>query len=269
MRERLRISSSSSCPAGVARCTTAISSGGEVRVEERADLAGDELELGPLVATFEQAHGSVRVRALGAGLEQPSLEMAERGARARLVVLGARGQRPVFGGQRLERRERGRATRERGSPGLVGQRDRYLRVDDSPERLDRIELQGSEIVEAVEGHRRAAPQRRLAAQLIERHHRALLGIEQAAAHEQLAILEVERAERRCRHTRAVGRLPAAEGRGEALGRDPRNLELGHELAQRADVAGRGSTVGMAGGESCEEPPGVRGRTAAGLRPRCA
>ncbi len=87
--------------------------------------------------------------------------MAQRNARVVRVMSPRRCHDDVLARPRQERLERGRASRERDAPGLVGQRDRHRSVDDPRERLDRVELERGEVVEPVEEDRRpAAPPRR-------------------------------------------------------------------------------------------------------------
>ena len=105
----------------------------------------------------------------------------ERAARRRRVVLGARLERQVLVGERRERLERRGAPGEGRAAGLVGERHGHLRPDDPAERLDRVELQPREVVEAVEEHRRAAPERRALSQRVERRDGPLLGVEPAEA----------------------------------------------------------------------------------------
>ena len=84
------------------------------------------------------------------------------------VVLGACGQLRVGVRVRREALEGGGPPGEHHPPGLVGERHRDGRSDDAAERVDRVELQLGEVVEAVEQHGRGAPPRGLAAQRVKR-----------------------------------------------------------------------------------------------------
>ncbi len=148
--------------------------------QQRADLLGEELELAPLIAALQQSHRAAVLGPPRAGLEQRALEMGQRPACPRRVVVPARLQDGLPGGQRRERLVAARAPGERRAPRLEGERHRHLRVDHRAERLDRVELQPRQVVEAVEQHRRPAPACRPAPQRIQRAQRALLLV--AAAH---------------------------------------------------------------------------------------
>ena len=60
---------------------------------------------------------------------------------------------------------------------LVGQRDRDRCLKRSSERLDRVELERRQVVEAIEEHRPATPSCGLPPQDVERGHRALLTVQ--------------------------------------------------------------------------------------------
>ena len=83
--------------------------------------------------------------------------MVQRLAGLRLVVVGPGRQLGVGVGQRGEALEGGGATGEDDPARLVGKRERDARVHDPAQGLDCVELQRSEVVEAVQGHRRGAP----------------------------------------------------------------------------------------------------------------
>ena len=129
-------------------------------------LGGHQLGLGPLAAGLQQPHRAVGPDPAGARLEQPALEMVQRGAGGRRVVLGAVLQQLVALGQRLEQLDRRRAPRERRPARLVGERDADVGVPG--ERLDGVALERRQIVEPVQEHRPAAPGRRPLAQRVER-----------------------------------------------------------------------------------------------------
>src|SRR5207244_13627948 len=100
------------------------------------DLLRDALQLLALVRTLDQAHGRSRAlsaRALPAlrrvvRLEQRALEVRERGARRRRVVVGTAAELGVLARERLECVKRGRAGGERDASALVSERNGDVRV---------------------------------------------------------------------------------------------------------------------------------------------
>ena len=152
--------------------------------QQRRDARGDQLELGTLAAALEQLDGRAGGDASRAQLEQRPLEVRERRARMLRVVVLPRRHRTVLLRQRRERLERRGTPGESGAPRLIGERHRHRRFHEAPERLDRVELQRREVVEAVEqdgrrGSAGRAPQRGALAQRIERPHRPLLLVDPA------------------------------------------------------------------------------------------
>jgi hypothetical protein len=109
-----------------------------------------------------------------------------RVARRQLAVLARQRQQPL---------KRRRPARERRSAPLEGQRNRHRRSDPDAERLDGVELQPGEVVEAVEQHRCPAPQRRGCPYGIQGSDRALLGIGAPDPCQLLQVLVVEEGQR--------------------------------------------------------------------------
>ena len=147
----------------------------------RRDAPGDqprrlgrhELELGALAAALQQGDrvaGGDRVGVEELGLlvlEEAALEVVQRRARGRRVVLGAGGEDLVLDALANEVEERRRAPGEGHPAGLVGQRQRHLGARRG-ERLDGVVLQRLQVVEAVEEDGRGAPRGRVLAQRVER-----------------------------------------------------------------------------------------------------
>ena len=202
-------------------------------LQQRGDLGCDELELGAFAAALQQAQRGPGVHACGFRLEQGALEVAQGGARVGRVVFGARRQLTVLGregGQRVEARG---APGERRPPLLVGQRHRHLGPDHPPERLDRVQLQTREVVEAVEQHRCPAPQRRTLAQDVQGTHRALLGIQAADSPQRGEVLGKDGSQRSTRDPGTVRRKPGRQGAAEPGRGHPPDLQLGEQVSQRA------------------------------------
>ena len=127
---------------------------------------------------------SIRTAPLGeqarrADLEQPALQMVQRGARGARVVLGAVGQLDVARGQRLQQLDGGGPPRERGAAGLVGQRHAHLGLGAPGQRLHGVQLQRRQVVEAVQEHGPGAPRGRALTQRVQRGAREALLVEHA------------------------------------------------------------------------------------------
>ena len=158
--------------------------------QELSYLARHELELPALAASLQKAHRAAGVPPPGVRHEQRALEVRERSACTLRVVAAARRQLAMLSGQRRERLEAARATGEGRARRLVGERHRHASVDHRAQRLDRIELQPREIVEAVEQHRSGRPQRRPAPQGVQSAVGALLGVGASDAR-QLSLIALE------------------------------------------------------------------------------
>ena len=134
-------------------------------VEEAPDLLRDELQLGALAAALEQLHGPRGMdprlsRAFPARLEEAALQVAQRGPRGVGIVAGRGCDDDVLARPRQQRLEGRRALGKRNPARLEGERHRDGRIEDARKRLDRIELERREVVEAVEEDRcppRAGP----------------------------------------------------------------------------------------------------------------
>ena len=197
-------------------------------------LGADDLRLGALAAGLEQPHRTVGRPPLGAALEQRALEVVQRRARRRGVVLGALVQRHDLR-QRRQLLHGRRAARQRVAPGLVGQRHPHIGLADARERLHRVELRARELVEAVEEHRPPAPRRRRCAQRVERCPRLALAVRAPERLEPRPVHRVERGQ-----LVGVGRAaPRPQRAREARGLDQRTLQLREQRARRRREARRG------------------------------
>ena len=96
-----------------------MSSGGHPVAQQLEHGGADELGLGALAAGLEQADGAVGRDARRVGLEQRALEVVQRAAGARRVVLRARLEHDVLARERLEQLDRRRAAGQRRAAGLV------------------------------------------------------------------------------------------------------------------------------------------------------
>ena len=156
-------------------------------------LGADELGLGALAARLEQADGAVG-RAPGApGLEQGALEVMQRRAGGRRVVLRALGQVDDVG-ERAQLLDRRGAAGEGDAAGLVGQRHDHVRRAVAGQRLDRVALRRGEVVEAVEEDRAPAPRRRRGPERVERRPGVALPVGPAQLLEPAPVGRVERGE---------------------------------------------------------------------------
>ena len=97
-------------------------------------------------------------------------------------------QRAVLARDWSELVERAGARGERRTARLEGERHGHVGVDDRAERLDRVELQAREVVEAVEVNGARAPQPWRAAQRVERREHAPAGVDALDAREQRLVL---------------------------------------------------------------------------------
>ena len=100
-----------------------MSSGTHAVAHQLEHLGGDQLGLGALAARLQQPHRPVRRARSAPGSNSPRSRWCSARARRGRVVLGAVLEDLVALGERLEQLDRRRATRERGTAGLVAQRD--------------------------------------------------------------------------------------------------------------------------------------------------
>jgi hypothetical protein len=193
-----------------------------------------------------EGDGGARVDLLGGlVLEKPALEVMQGGARLLRIVVVERRElelRGAAGEQLLAHR----AHRLEGQPpALEGQRDGHVGVAVARERLERVELEAVEVVEAVDEDRRAAPRVPVRPQCVERAPCEQLRVHELGGVEAAAVRAVERRELvRVPAARAVT-APFAEGARHA-GRvhrvsDPTDLR--EETRGRAHEAGLGGRFG--------------------------
>ena len=161
--------------------------------------------------------------------EQRALEVVQRVARGSRVMIAHGRQllrRP--GSQRRQLLEHSRHRLERHAAALVGERDHRVGPGDAGQRLERVELERREVVEAVDEHRRIAPRRRVAPERVERAPGEELGIGEPGIFEPLPVARVDRRDlARVGGARAVAR-PVAQGLREARGLHHRALELSNQ-----------------------------------------
>ena len=154
-------------------------------------------------------------------------------------MLGARRQLLVRRGQPPEDVDGLARAAERGPARLVGERDQDVGARVDRERLDGVELERGEVVEAVEDDGRAAPPPRIDAQRVERGARVQHGVGPAQAGQRVAVGAVQRPE-----VLGVGgpgrvlRRPGAHRPPPPPGVHPALLELVDEAQERAREAGR-------------------------------
>ena len=160
--------------------------------EQREHVRAHQLDLGALAARRVGAHRLARRAPLaGVVVEQAPLEVVERVARLVGVVVGHRlERRPLAGDRRQLLVHRGHRL-ERGPAGLERQRHGHVGLGAAAERLERVELERREVVEAVDEHRGAAPARGLAPQRVERAAREQLAVHQARGVEPVAVARVQ------------------------------------------------------------------------------
>ncbi len=214
--------------------------GRAARGEQPRDLRGDQLGLGALVAALEQ-----RDRVAGVGLprrvlEQRALEVMQRLARRRLVVVGERRQLDHLLGERPQGFERRRAPGERDAPRLARQREHDRRADAPGERLDRVELDRVEVVEAVAEDGRAPPAIRREPQRIQRRRPAQLVVDAPEPLERATVAAVD-ARQLLRVARPRGRRPGAQARSAPVKRagvTRRDSSSPTKECEHADEAGR-------------------------------
>ena len=158
--------------------------------------------------------------------------MAERVTRRWRVVSGARGQLGVLGRERRKRLVGNRTPGKRRAPRLVGERHHHRRIDDLTERLDRVELQPVEIVEPIEQHRRAPPERRPAAgQFVQGTHRLLLAIDTPDLLQRTVVLLKQPTQLDPERSATV-RRPLFKRGAQPCRRQAAHLQFGDERGQR-------------------------------------
>ena len=219
-------------------------------IEERPDLRRHQLQLGALAAPLEHPDRSARVdaRAIAVlagpviGLEEATLEVAERSARRGGIVTSSGRHLDVAARPRQEHLEGARAIRERHAARLIVERHRHTSVHEPPERLDGVELDRREVVEAVEedrGLRRAlgTPEGGHLAQRIERTRVARIEVHQAdIPHRPLvARVHIAKHAHARRHSR-LRALPRVERLAQARRRDVGALQLAHQPRELARVS---------------------------------
>ena len=188
-----------------------------------------ELDLGSLATGGVEGdrgagvHARARLR-----LEQAALDVVERPARPLGVVVLERRKRELpgpageqlltYAGDRLE-----------GDPaGLEGQGDRHIGPASPGHRLERVQLERREVVEAVDEQRRAAPALGREPDRVERPFGEQLGVGEPRGLDTVAVAAVDRGD-----LVGVGPArpvagPAPEGRGQSGRVDHAASELGHE-----------------------------------------
>ena len=117
--------------------------------QEPQHLGAAQLGLGPLATGCVEPDRGPRLAFAGTGLKQPALERVERGARARriVVVAGLEVLDPI--GERGKLLSDPGGGTERLATRLVGQRDRDIGSGGACEHLEPVELDGREVVKAV------------------------------------------------------------------------------------------------------------------------
>ncbi|CAB4882700.1 unannotated protein [freshwater metagenome] len=134
--------------------------GSDAAGDRFARSLGQQLKLGALAAAIEQGDRIARIRALAGRFEERALEVVQRRARLRLIVLGERRQPLVTVGNRGEVPESpGAGAVEIIAIVFVRQRDRHRR--DPGQRLDNVQLDRRQVVESVEENRPFCPAARL------------------------------------------------------------------------------------------------------------
>ena len=225
--------------------------GGHAVAQELQDRRSDELGLGALAAGLEQPDGAVGCHLRRVGLEQRALEVVERAAGARRVVLGAGLEQHVLARERLEQLDRRRAAGERGAARLVRERDGDGGVGVADERLDQVELGGRQVVEAVQQQRPPVPG---LPQPVQGRAGEPVGIDRAERLEAPVVGGVQGGELAGVRRRGPGLAPGADRRAEPSRRSERALKLREQVAERV----RETRAGGRGGERAQLDVGDRG-----------
>ena len=212
-------------------------------LQRHEHLGGDELCLRTLAAGLHQRHRVAGFDRQRIRLEQMAFEVMQCRARAARVVLVERRQLRHRLRERSQLLHDSGARGERRPVGLVGERNRDLDTDRPGERLDRVELDRSQIVEAVKEYRRRSPAQRRLAQRIERAPRERLGIGAIETVELVGVASVDRGE--VAHvcdtpTRVAG--PAPQRRAEPSRIHPHLFELGDQPSGSAAETAAGGRV---------------------------
>ena len=157
--------------------------------------------------------------------------------------------------------------RKASRPGSNGSDTLHVGAAAARDRLERVELERREVVEAVDEQRRAAPGVRVAAQGVERAPGEQVGVDHAGAVEPRAVAAVERRHLlRVGAPRAVAR-PVAQRAREARRVDHRAPELGHEARGGAHEPGLRRRLGEHVEARRAAPPPRRSARAGRPRPR--
>ncbi len=199
--------------------------------DQPCDVRGDLLDLGSLTAGLQHHDRALGIRAGGRArihLEQVALEVMQRGM---LVVVSPAVERDDLVGERQQVVVRLGARGKRDAAGLEGQRQRHRRM--AGERLDGVDLQRRQVVEAVEEHGRGAPAMRIEPDRVEGGRGVQFFVAAAEALQRLAVGEDQR--RQLARERAP-RLAVLSPHLQRL-RQPRRIhallfELGHEPHER-------------------------------------
>ncbi len=135
---------------------------------------------------------------------------------------------------------------ERQPPRLERQRHDHVRATAHRDRLERVQLEPREVVEAVDEQRRGAPALGLAAQRVECAPALQLAVDQAGGGEPVAVVAVDR--RQLVGVAPPGPLarPLPQRAREARRLQPGHgaVELGHEAARGPHEAGLAGRVGQ-------------------------
>ncbi|HWI09375.1 MAG TPA: hypothetical protein VNT54_17890 [Solirubrobacteraceae bacterium] len=207
-------------------------------------LGRHQLELRALAAALQQRDRRARIDRVGieqlrlVELEEPALEVVQRRARARRVVLGARLECAVLDPLAVQLGERRRAAGEGHPARLVGERQHDLGAG-ATERLDGIALQRLQVVEAVEEDRCRAPGGGVLAQRVERRRLVEARVEARESLEAAAVAGVQSGDL-VAVAQAAGVVagPRAQRLREPLRRDTQLLELVDEPQQLDGEAAR-------------------------------
>src|SRR5205807_8408723 len=113
---------------------------------------------------------------------------------AALVVVVRRGELDDLVRERPKLLDGLGARRQCVTAGLIGQRDRYLRIDGPRERLDHVALEWSQVIKAVQEDRAMTPACWGSSKRIERAPGAQLGIGSIQALELAAVRQIDRRE---------------------------------------------------------------------------
>ena len=211
--------------------------------QQLQDARSGQLDLGALAARAVERDRRAGIDGLARLLEQPPLQLVQRGARRLRVVLVNRIERPLLGAAGEQLLPDGGGGPEGLASGLEGQRDRDVRAAAAGDRLERIQLERREVVEAVNEQGGAAPGGRVGAQGIERPPGEQLRVHEPGLLEAGAVAPVDgRDLLGVRPPRPVA-APVTQRAGEPGRVDHRAAELGHEARSGPGEAGLGGRFG--------------------------